>query len=115
MSKPALFFGIRKKPGTFSFRFVLFCFVMLLGSPARVSRRLRQTCPARHGRDTRFGIGMPWVAALYGSDAGQQRAFTIGSDGALDLPMIGHIPAAGLRKSELAQLITDRLQARSGL
>ena len=35
MSKPALFFCIRKKSGTFSFRFVLFCFVMLLGSPAR--------------------------------------------------------------------------------
>ena len=41
--------------------------------------------------------------------------FTIDSAGALYLPMIGQIPAAGLREDELAKLITDRLQAMSGL
>ncbi len=42
-------------------------------------------------------------------------AFTIGSAGSLELPIIAHVPAAGLRADELAKLITDRLQARSGL
>jgi hypothetical protein len=40
--------------------------------------------------------------------------FTIGTTGTLDLPILGRVPAAGLRASELAKLITDRLQARSG-
>ena len=42
-------------------------------------------------------------------------AFTIGSAGSLELPIIGDVPAAGLRTDELAKLITDRLQARRGL
>ncbi len=40
--------------------------------------------------------------------------FTIGTGGTLELPEIGRLPAAGLRESELAKLIADRLQARSG-
>ncbi|CAH2401579.1 polysaccharide biosynthesis/export family protein [Mesorhizobium escarrei] len=40
--------------------------------------------------------------------------FTIDSTGTLDLPLIGSIAAAGLREEELAKLISDRLQARSG-
>ncbi len=41
-------------------------------------------------------------------------AFTIGAQGMLDLPIIGSVPAAGLHANELAKLITDRLQVRSG-
>ncbi|WP_244514900.1 polysaccharide biosynthesis/export family protein [Ensifer sp. LCM 4579] len=40
--------------------------------------------------------------------------FTIGAGGTVELPVIGRLPAAGLSESELAKLITDRLQARSG-
>lgn len=43
------------------------------------------------------------------------RSFSIDSTGRLDLPNIGSIGAAGLRTDELAKLIADRLQARSGL
>jgi hypothetical protein len=41
--------------------------------------------------------------------------FTIGTTGTLDLPILGRVPAAGLRATELAELIADRLQARIGL
>jgi hypothetical protein len=44
----------------------------------------------------------------------QGNTFAVGATGTLDLPIIGEVPAAGLRARELEQLITDRLQARSG-
>ena len=40
--------------------------------------------------------------------------FTVKAAGALYLPMIGQIQAAGLREDELAKLINNRLQAQSG-
>ena len=114
MSKPALFFGIRKKPGTFSFRFVLFCFVMLLGSPATGQSETNgklapQDTIELHVSGWNALIGRFMEAMLVNN------TFTIDSAGALYLPMIGQIPAAGLREDELAKLITDRLQAMSGL
>ena len=109
MSKPALFFGIRKKSGTFSFRFVLFCFVMLLGSPARGQSETEDKLAPR---DTVEIFVSNWGALRGGASEAlvQSGAFTIGSEGLLDLPLIGHVPAAGLRTSVLAQLITDRLK-----
>ncbi len=113
MNKPALFLGVHKKPGTFSFRFVLLCFVMLLGSPARGQSETEDKLAPRDTVEIRV-----WNWEALGSGAAEAFAlndvFTIGSDGLLDLPTIGYIPAAGLHTSDLAQLITDRLHARSG-
>ncbi len=107
MSKPALFFGIRKKPGTFSFRFVLFCFVMLLGSPATGQSETNGKLAPQDTIELHISGFMEAMLV--------NNTFTINSAGALYLPMIGQIPAAGLREDELAKLITDRLQAISGL
>ena len=41
-------------------------------------------------------------------------SFTIGSGGMLELPTIGKVQAAGLTEQDLANVIADRLQARSG-
>ena len=41
-------------------------------------------------------------------------SFTIGSGGMLELPTIGKVQAAGLTEQDLAKLIAERLQARSG-
>ncbi len=114
MSNPVLFFGIRKKPGTFGFRFVLFCFVMLLGSPATGQSETNgklapQDTIELHVSGWNALIGRFMEAMLVNN------TFTINSAGALHLPMIGQTPAAGLREDELAKLITDRLQAMSGL
>jgi len=40
--------------------------------------------------------------------------YTVNADGAVSLPLIGNINAAGLRPSELGQQISDRLKERSG-
>ena len=111
---PALFFGTRKKPGTFRLRFVLFCFVMLLGSPATGQSETNgklapQDTIELHVSGWNALIGR-FMEAMLVNDT-----FTINSAGALYLPLIGQIPAAGLREDELAKLITDRLQAMSGL
>ncbi|MDJ1157076.1 polysaccharide biosynthesis/export family protein [Chelatococcus sp. SYSU_G07232] len=41
--------------------------------------------------------------------------YTVGAGGAIDLPLVGSIPAAGLATSELAKAIAERLQAKVGL
>jgi protein involved in polysaccharide export with SLBB domain len=41
--------------------------------------------------------------------------FTIGASGAISLPLIGSIPAAGHRPEELADIVSRRLQAKVGL
>jgi protein involved in polysaccharide export with SLBB domain len=41
-------------------------------------------------------------------------SFTIDSAGMLELPIIGKVQAAGLSEQDLAKLIDDRLQERSG-
>ena len=110
----SLFFGIRKKPGAFRLRFVLFCFVMLLGSPATGQSETNDKLAPQDTVELHVSgwdalIGRFLEAMLVNN------TFTIDSAGALYLPMIGQIPAAGLREDELAKLITDRLQAMSGL
>lgn len=93
---------------------ILFCLITLFGSPARSQlepdERLapQDTVEVRISRWTALRGGVTEGAAL-------SNTFTIGASGTLDLPFIGQLPAAGLRASELEQLITDRLQARSGL
>ena len=114
LCEPALFFGTRKKPGTFRLGFVLFCFVMLLGSPATGQSETNgklapQDTIELHVSGWNALIGRFMEAMLVNN------TFTIDSAGALYLPMIGQIPAAGPREDELAKLITDRLQAMSGL
>jgi hypothetical protein len=90
------------------------CLVLLLGLPAR----------SQSTADDRLGPGdsielhvWHWTALRGGVLEGLQlnRNFSIDSTGRLDLPNIGSIAAAGLRTDELAKLIADRLQARSGL
>ncbi len=41
--------------------------------------------------------------------------FTVGKAGTIELPIIGSVPATGLTAHQLAKLISDRVQARSGL
>lgn len=96
-----------------TFRLVALCLVMLLGSPAKSETAADDRLAPRDtveisvsGWHTLLG-GVAEAALLNGT-------FTIGAGGTLELPAIGHLPAAGLRESELAKLIADRLQARSG-
>jgi regulator of replication initiation timing len=92
---------------------ILFCLTTLFGSPAsgqwEFDGRLapQDTVEIRVSRWTALRGGVAEGSAL-------SNTFTIGTAGTLDLPIIGQVPAAGLRASELEKLITDRLQARSG-
>ncbi|TIQ29513.1 MAG: hypothetical protein E5X48_29980 [Mesorhizobium sp.] len=79
--------------------------------------------PARAQSDDKLSPGdrielrvWRWTALRDGAVEGLQlnRSFSIDATGTLDLPNIGGIAAAGLRADELARLIADRLQARSG-
>ena len=114
MSKPALFSRIARTPDTFGFRFALVCFVMLIGSPARGQSETEDRLAPQ---DTVEVLVSNWGALRDGASEALalSDSFTIGSDGLLNLPIIGHISAAGQSTSQLAELINDRLQARSGL
>jgi protein involved in polysaccharide export with SLBB domain len=102
----------RKRSGSALLSLIPFCLIMLLGSPAggQSNDRLapQDTVEIRVSGWTALRGGVAEASML-------TDAFTIGSAGSLELPIIGHVPAAGLRADELAKLITDRLQARSGL
>ncbi|MDX8501608.1 polysaccharide biosynthesis/export family protein [Mesorhizobium sp. VK4C] len=89
------------------------CLVLLLGLPARSQSVEDRLSPGDH---IELHV-WHWTALRGGVLEGLQlnRNFSIDSTGKVDLPNIGSIGAAGLRTDELAKLITDRLQARSGL
>lgn len=92
---------------------ISFCLILLLESPATGrSKTVEKLAP----RDTIELRVWRWTALRDGVLEALQlnNTFTIDSSGTLDLPMIGNIVAAGLREKELAELISDRLQARSG-
>ncbi|PDT37537.1 hypothetical protein CO656_24395 [Sinorhizobium sp. FG01] len=94
-------------------RIVPFCLFLLLGVPAK-----GETAPdARLAPQDTVEISVSgWHALLGGVAEGTllNDTFTIGTGGTLELPGIGRLPAAGLSENELAKLITDRLQVRSG-
>ncbi len=102
----------RKRSGSAALSLIPFCLMMLLGSPAggQSNDRLapQDTVEIRVSGWSAFRGGAAEASML-------TDAFTIGSAGSLELPIIGAVPAAGLRADELAKLITDRLQARRGL
>ncbi|KUM26883.1 hypothetical protein AU467_19340 [Mesorhizobium loti] len=90
------------------------CLVLLLGLPAWS----QSTADDRLSPGDHIELHVwHWIALRGGVLEGLQlnRNFSIDSNGKVDLPNIGSIGAAGLRTDELAKLITDRLQARSGL
>ncbi|WP_192384741.1 polysaccharide biosynthesis/export family protein [Mesorhizobium silamurunense] len=106
--------GMRARGCTRALCLISLCLVLLLGLPAR----------SQSTADDRLGPGdsielhvWHWTALRGGVLEGLQlnRNFSIDSTGRLELPNIGSIAAAGLRTDELAKLIADRLQARSGL
>ncbi|MDX8480644.1 polysaccharide biosynthesis/export family protein [Mesorhizobium sp. VK24D] len=88
--------------------------VLLLGFPAKSQSTADDKLAPRDTIELRV---WHWTALRNGVVEGLQlnRTFSIDSTGKLDLPNIGSIAAAGLRTDELAKLIADRLQARSGL
>lgn len=92
---------------------VSLCTILLLGSAAHGRPKADDRLAPR---DTIELHVWQWTALRDGVLEALQlnHSFTIGSTGTLDLPLIGSIAAAGLREEELAKLISDRLQARSG-
>ena len=110
----ALFHGIPKWSRSVTLSLIAFCLITLLGSSAtgqsQANGRLApQDTIELHVSGWNALIGRFMEAMLVNN------TFTIDLSGALDLPMIGQLPAAGLREDELAKLITDRLQVMSGL
>jgi protein involved in polysaccharide export with SLBB domain len=103
-----------KTSGRATLSLIPLCLFMLLGSPAGgQSEAADRLAP----QDT-VEIRVSGWSALRGGVAEASLltdAFTIGTAGLFELPIIGHVPATGLRADELAKLITDRLRARSGL
>ncbi|SIT58441.1 conserved exported hypothetical protein [Mesorhizobium prunaredense] len=89
------------------------CIILLLGSAAHGRPQADDRLAPR---DTIELHVWQWTALRDGVLEALQlnHSFTIDSTGTLDLPLIGSIAAAGLREEELAKLISDRLQARSG-
>ncbi|WP_051505578.1 polysaccharide biosynthesis/export family protein [Mesorhizobium sp. WSM2561] len=89
------------------------CIILLLGSAAHGRPKADDRLAPR---DTIELHVWQWTALRDGVLEALQlnHSFTIDSTGTLDLPLIGSIAAAGLREEELAKLISDRLQARSG-
>ncbi|CAH2400141.1 polysaccharide biosynthesis/export family protein [Mesorhizobium ventifaucium] len=89
------------------------CIILLLGSAAHGRPKADDRLAPR---DTIELHVWQWTALRDGVLEALQlnHTFTIDSTGTLDLPLIGSIAAAGLREEELAKLISDRLQARSG-
>ena len=92
---------------------ISFCLIMLLGSPAKGETATDERLALQDTVEIRVS---GWHTLLGGAAEAAllNDTFTIGTDGTLELPGIGRLPAAGLRESELAKLITDRLHARSG-
>ncbi|WP_457154125.1 polysaccharide biosynthesis/export family protein [Mesorhizobium sp. P5_C1] len=109
----ALFHDSRKRSRGAAISLIPFCLILLFGAPAKSQS---ETDDRLAPQDTVELKVSGWDALRGGITEGVELngAFTIGATGTLDLPGIGHVPAAGLRESELARLITDRLQARSG-
>lgn len=109
----ALFHGPRKSSRGATISLIPFCLILLFGVPARAQS---ETDDKLVPQDTVKVSVSGWDALRGGVTEGAELngAFTIDTAGKLDLPAIGQLPAAGLRESELAKLITDRLQARSG-
>ena len=92
---------------------ISFCIILLLGSAAHGRPQADDRLAPR---DTIELHVWQWTALRDGVLEALQlnHSFTIDSTGTLDLPLIGSIAAAGLREEELAKLISDRLQTRSG-
>ncbi|WP_192364060.1 polysaccharide biosynthesis/export family protein [Mesorhizobium mediterraneum] len=92
---------------------ISFCIILLLESAAHGRPKADDRLAPR---DTIELHVWRWTALRDGVLEALQlnHTFTIDSAGTLDLPVIGNIAAAGLREGELAELISDRLQARSG-
>ena len=107
----ALFHGIPKWSGSATLSLIAFCLIMLLGSPAQgQSETDDKLAPQDKVEIYILGWGPGGAAeALVLNDV-----FTIGTEGFLDLPIVGRVLAAGLRTNELTKLITYRLQERSG-
>ncbi|RWD50754.1 MAG: hypothetical protein EOS36_30255 [Mesorhizobium sp.] len=106
--------GMRGSGCTSALCLISLCLVLLLGLPARS----QSTVDDRLGPGDRIELHVwHWTALRGGVVEGLQlnRDFNIDSTGRVDLPNIGSVGAAGLRTDELAKLIADRLQARSGL
>ncbi len=107
--------GHRARDASFKamLRVVPFCLMMLLGSAAKGETA---TDDRLAPQDTVEISVAGWHALLGGvaEAALLNDTFTIGTSGTVELPVIGRLPAAGLSESELAKLIADRLQARSG-
>ncbi|MBP2238586.1 hypothetical protein J2Z31_005123 [Sinorhizobium kostiense] len=95
-------------------RLVPFCLIMmLLGSPANGETA---TDDKLAPQDTVEISVSGWHTLLGGVAEARllNDAFTIGASGTVELPVIGRVTAAGLSERELAKLIADLLQARSG-
>jgi hypothetical protein len=109
----ALFHDTRKRSRCATISLIPFCLILLFGAPARGQSETDDRLVPQDIVELKVS---GWDALRGGVTEGAELtgAFTIGTAGTLDLPVIGHVPAAGLRESELAKLITDRLQARSG-
>jgi len=95
-------------------RLAPFCLIMmLLGSPANGETAADDKLAPQ---DTVEISVSGWHTLLGGVAEARllNDAFTIGITGTVELPVIGRVTAAGLSESELAKLIADLLQARSG-
>lgn len=91
---------------------VLFLFCLILLPAQALSRTDDRLAPA-----DRVEVRISGWSALRGGFAGAvmlNNAYTISKAGTVELPFIGRVQAAGLRAHELAKLIADRLQTRSG-
>lgn len=105
----------RARPASFGamLRIVPFCFMMLFGTPANGETA---TDDKLAPQDTVEISVSGWHTLLGGVAEARllNDAFTIGASGTVELPVIGRVTAAGLSERELAKLIADLLQARSG-
>ncbi|RVK10359.1 hypothetical protein CN172_21830, partial [Sinorhizobium meliloti] len=93
--------------------FLSFCLITLLGSPAGGQPTTDNGLASQDALEIHV---LEWHALLGGVAEAMlsNNTFTIGTDGTLELPEIGRLSAAGLGASELAKLITERLQAKGG-
>jgi hypothetical protein len=109
----ASIYSASKRSGIALLGLIPFCLAMLLGSPALGQSETGHRLAAQDAVE----ISVSGWSTLRGGAAeglALSDTFTIGKNGMLDLPIIGPVPAAGLHANELAKLITDRLQTRSG-
>lgn len=104
--------GSRKRSRGAAMSLIPLCLILLCSAPAR----------GQSGTDDRLGpqdtveVNVAGWGVFRAGVAGAELngAFTIDAAGTLHLPVIGQVVAAGLRENDLAKLIDDRLQARSG-